>query len=71
MRGASNSGSKIDFGGHRGHTYEDVFDAENSYVDCLLRVKPVGRAGVFAAYYRDRRAAEGYRMNYGSPEEAT
>jgi hypothetical protein len=60
--------STVDFGGHRGRTYEDVFDKERSYIDWLLRVRPVGRAGVFTAYCRDRRAAEGFRMNYGEEE---
>ncbi len=61
--------STVDFGGHRGRTYEAVFDKERSYIDWLLRVRPVERAGVFAAYCRDRWAAEGFRMNYGEEED--
>ena len=29
----------------------------------------MGKAGVFAAYCRDRRDAEGIRMNYGKEED--
>ncbi len=66
---AERGASKVNFGGHRGRTYEDVFDSERGYVHWLLRVRPVGKAGVFAAYCRDRRAAEGYRMNSGEEED--
>ena len=58
----------MDFGGHRGRTYEDVFDNERSYINWLLGDTPSGKAGVFAAYCKDRRAAEGLRMNYGQEE---
>jgi hypothetical protein len=47
---AERGASKIGFEGHRGRIYEDVFAAKRGYVDWLLRVKPVGKAGVFAAY---------------------
>ncbi len=59
----------MDFGGHRGRTYENVFDKERRCIEWLLRVRPVGRAGVFVAYCRDRRAAEGFRINYGEKED--
>ena len=40
---AERGASKVDFGGHRGRTYEDVFDTERGYVDWLLRVNPLGK----------------------------
>ncbi len=59
----------MDFGGHRERTYEDAYNTDRGYVDWLLRVKPAGKVGVFAAYCRDRRAVEGFRMNYGEEED--
>ncbi len=64
---AERGASKISFGHrHRGSTFADVYDTDKDYVDWMMRQNAMGPAAPFAAYCRDRRAAEGFRMNYGS-----